>query len=82
MVELSTGAEDIDAIKNIMYGVGVSPVELYVPEKVLDHSVDAIYAEELDVAPEETKKPEVEYHDIMDENADPIGDDKPEGVTE
>ncbi|UGV41928.1 DNA-directed RNA polymerase subunit B'' [Methanococcoides orientis] len=80
MVELSTGAEEIDAIKNILYGVGVAPVELYVPEKVLDYSVDAVYAEELDIAPEETVKPEVEYHDIMDENADPIGDDKPEEV--
>lgn len=79
MVELSTGAEDVDSIKNILHGIGVNPVELYVPEKILDYSADVIYAEELDIAPEETvteTHKEDEYHELMDENVDPIGDDK------
>ncbi|MGM0770081.1 MAG: DNA-directed RNA polymerase subunit B'' [Halobacteriota archaeon] len=78
MVELSTGAEDVDAIKNILHGIGVNPVELYVPEKILDISADVIYAEELEIVPEETvpHKTNDEYHELMDENADPIGDDK------
>ncbi|MEL4305446.1 DNA-directed RNA polymerase subunit B'' [Methanococcoides sp. LMO-2] len=81
MVELSTGAEDVDSIKNILHGIGVAPVELYVPEKILDYSADVIYAEELDIAPEETvaeTPKEDEYHELMDENVDPIGDDKTE----
>jgi DNA-directed RNA polymerase subunit B" len=83
MVELSTGAEDADSIKNILHGIGVAPVELYVPEKILDYSADVIYAEELDIVPEETETvtethKEDEYHELMDENVDPIGDDKTE----
>jgi DNA-directed RNA polymerase subunit B" len=33
MVELSTGTDDLDTIKNVLYNLDVAPIILHVPEK-------------------------------------------------
>jgi DNA-directed RNA polymerase subunit B" len=92
MVELSTGIENKDVVKNIIYGLGVAPVELYVPEVILELAADVDYEEDLEMTPhtegeESVEKVEVkaeagpndvDYHEFMDENADPVGGDETE----
>lgn len=92
MVELSTGIEDKEVVKNIIYGLGVTPVEIYVPEIILELAVDVDYEEDLELTPHnegegpavkvETKAESgpnvVDYHKYMDENADPVGGDETE----
>jgi DNA-directed RNA polymerase subunit B" len=92
MVELSTGIEDKEVVKNIIYGLGVTPVEIYVPEIILELAADVDYEEDLELTPHdegegpavkvETKAESgpnvVDYHKYMDENADPVGGDETE----
>nr|WP_083754949.1 DNA-directed RNA polymerase subunit B'' [Methanococcoides burtonii] len=92
MVELSTGLEDKDVVKNVLYGLGVAHVELYVPEIILELAADVDYEEDLELAPHtDTDEPaekvevkaepgpnDVDYHEFMDENADPVGGDETE----
>ncbi|MDR6221801.1 DNA-directed RNA polymerase subunit B'' [Methanococcoides alaskense] len=94
MVELSTGIEDKEVVKNVIYGLGVTPVEIYVPEIILELAADVDYEEDLELTPhDEGEEPAVkvetetkvesepnvvDYHKYMDENADPVGGDETE----
>jgi len=92
MVELSTGIEDKEVVKNIIYGLGVAPVEIYVPEIILELAADVDYEEDLELTPHdegevpavkveakaESEPNVVDYHKYMDENADPVGGDETE----
>jgi DNA-directed RNA polymerase subunit B" len=92
MVELSTGIEDKEVVKNVIYGLGVTPVEIYVPEIILELAADVDYEEDLELTPHdegegpavkvetkvESEPNVVDYHKYMDENADPVGGDETE----
>ncbi|KXS46620.1 MAG: DNA-directed RNA polymerase subunit B' [Methanohalophilus sp. T328-1] len=66
MVELSTGVDDFDKVKNVLYGLGVAPVQFHVPEKILKYSNEiGIDAEEHEMPVDDLIK-SPGYQDITD----------------
>ncbi|ODV49033.1 DNA-directed RNA polymerase subunit B' [Methanohalophilus euhalobius] len=74
MVELSTGVDDFDKVKNVLYGLGVAPAQLHVPEKILKYSNEiGIDAEEYEMPVDDLIK-SPGYQDITDDSGkNPLG---------
>lgn len=74
MVELSTGVDDFDKVKNVLYGLGVAPAQLHVPEKILKYSNEiGTDAEEHEMPVDDLIK-SPGYQDITDDSGkNPLG---------
>jgi DNA-directed RNA polymerase subunit B" len=69
MVELSTGIEDADQVRNVLYSLGVDQVELHIPEKITDYSGDIInYSDDMEEHSPDDKIGA--FHDFTGDTAD------------